>query len=391
MNLAKLLEGPAVVTHRGQKFHSRGGKQLDATASAFGIESDAHGTIGQRALDNAIALSLTPIGVWDDDQLDVLFRWQNPRPGQLLTPRYDIDSIDIASEIITLLGAQGPRIGGPFRVATWGTIPTGLAAATLYYAGVPNLAEPWKITPHLTEADALAGVNKVNITDAQAASEHAIIEQEPLTIHTFDNRKIVFHNAAILQMPSIIHSAVASMLGPCSFAAFRKNDAAWLDANSLYTITKELLTDVPPDEDDIPTQEYSGAWGAAPFDAFKFRGALTITPRIATAPVTTDRRGELGLKITNIGVQATGAPEGLTEAQMLDVLGMQGGAVARGKSKVRADLVVTGTGVHNIVYNAAPTALPQTFSVDGPRAGELAFVGARPPGSAAFYVGTAAP
>lgn len=383
MNLAKLLEGPAIITHRGQIFHSRGGAVLTPTAESFAIDTDVYGPVDQRALDNAVALTLTPIGVWSAAQLAVLFRWADPTIGQLVTPRYDIDTVTAGTDVLTLIGTAVPRTGCPVRVDSFGTLPAGLSAATTYYWGAAG-------TLHATEADALAAADPVDITDG-GTGDHVLIEQEPLTIHTFSNRKIVFHNAAITGMPSITHSAVQSLLGPVTFAAFRKNDAAWSAENSLYTITKELLTDTPPDETTIKTQEYSAAWGAAPWDAFKLRGPLTLSSQLATEPIVSDGRGLMGLKIANLTAAATGQPQGFSEEQMLDVLGLQGGAVARGASKVRSDLVITGTGVHNILYNAAARELPQTFSPRDPRAGELAWVGARTPGDAVFYVGTAAP
>jgi len=398
MNLAKLLQGPAVVIHRGVMFHSKGGSQLAPTAEAFALETDAYGDIDQRTLNSAVALTLTPIGVWTQAQIDVLYRWQNPQQGQLLTPRYDIASIDTADDEVTLLGAIGfetdylgyPRAGCPVQFSTFGTAPTGLVAGTLYYAGIPDEDVPNVITLHTSEAAAIAGTGKIDLTTA-GTGDHCLIEQEPLIIHTFTNRKIVFHNAAVVSMPPIVHSAKASLIGQVGFAAFRKNNAPWDEENSLFTITKELLVDVPPDETQIPTQEYTGAWGAAPWDAFKFRGVCTLTPAITTAPVTNDGRGDLGLIIASVKVTASGAPESATELQLMELLQMQGTGTGIGKSKTRADLVVSGSGVHNTVYNTAATALPQTFSVADPRAGEIAWVSSRTPGQPAFRVALAAP
>ena len=58
---------------------------------------------------------------------------------------------------------------------------------------------------------------------------------------------------------------------------------------------------------------------------------------------------------------------------------------------MRGDLVVSAAGVHNTLYNVAATALPQTFNVGAPRAGEVAWVSARTPGAPAFRVADAAP
>jgi hypothetical protein len=398
MNLAKLLEGPAVVIHRGQRFHFKGGLSLAPTADTFGVETDAHGVIDNRHLNNALALTGTPVGAWTADQLGVLYRWQDAQIGQLVTPRYDVSAVDTVADTITLLGPTNgaadalkyPRLGCPVRLSSDTTLPAPLVTGTLYYLGRPDAATPWLRTVHATEAQAIAGTDLINLADA-GTGDHYLIEQEPLVIHTTANRKITFHNGALVAMPPAIHTATATLLGQVGFAAFRTEGAAWSGANSLYSVTKELLVDVPPLAADIRTQEYAGTWGAAPWDAFKFRGPVTLTPTLATEPVGTDGRGDLGLKITGVSAAASGIPEGFTEAQMLDILGMQGGAVARGATKTRANLVISGTGVHTTLYNAAATALPQTFAATGPRAGELAWIGARSPGSPAFRVGTAAP
>lgn len=404
MDLARLLQGPAIIRHRGAVFHSTGGKQLAPTAEVFGIESDAYGTLDQRALNNAVALTLTPLGVWTQAHRDVLWRWQNPVLGQLLTPRFDVGTVDAGEDTVSLLGAlvhefdylNFPRLGarcmfcvGP-EAGT--TAPAGLVDGTLYYLGMPDPEEPRVRTLHTTEAAAVAGTGVVSIGDA-GAGDFFMIEQEELVIHTYQNRKITFANAAVLQMPPIVHSAVASLIGQVGFAAFRKNRAAWGDADSLYTIAKELLTDTPPAAADIPTLQYAHTWEdvGAPWEGFATRAAMTVTPQLVTAPVGNDPLGDLGLEITGVNVTAAGAPDNLSEKALLDVLGMQGGTARRGASRVRGDLTSSGTGVHTTVYNAAATALPQTFAAGSPRAGEVAWVSARTPGAPAFRVAAAAP
>lgn len=386
MNLAKLLEGPAVVTHRGVSFHSRGGGVLTPEAANFEVESDAYGTLAQRAQGNSIALALTPVGVWTDDVLDVLYRWRNARIGQLITPRYDVSAIDTVTDIVTLLGADAPRPGCPIRWASEvdADKPAAITLATTYFWGASG-----KI--YDTEAHALTddGTGKIDFAD-DGTGDQSIIEQEPLIIHTYANRKITFWNGAVTVMPGMNFSTQQTLLGAVTFEAFRKNNAAWSDENSLFTITKELLNDSVPDEADIPTQEYTLGWGAAPWDSFKLRGAGTLTPQLELSEVGNDGRGVCGRKIKKVSAAAAGAPDGFSEAQLLDILQMQGGAIARGKSRIRADLTIEGAGVFATVKNAAARTLPQTFSHDDPRAGELAWEGARTPGEAAFYVGTAA-
>ncbi len=205
------------------------------------------------------------------------------------------------------------------------------------------------------------------------------------------NRLIKFFNGAVTGMPQVIHSAIASMLGQVTFACFRRNDDAWSVANSVYSVSKVALSDTPPSAADILTQEYSLGWGASPWDSFKSRGPVTLETQLRTDPVVTDGRGTLGLKIAGLDVSAKFSPQGFSEAQMLDLLAVQGGSAARGVTRVRGDLIVTGTGVYSAVYNAAPKQLPQTFQATGPRAGELEAQGSAATSGARFFVGTAAP
>lgn len=384
MNLAKLLEGPAVVTHRGVSFHSRGGVVLTPGAENFSVDSDAYGPLALRAQGNSIALALTPIGVWTDDVLDVLYRWRNATLGQLVTPRYDISAINTATDVVTLLGTDAPRPGCPIRWAAETTKPAIVTLATTYYWGASG--KVYDTAAHALTDD---GTGKLDFADDGDGDQY-IIEQEPLIIHTYQNRKITFWNGAITGMPAINFSTQQTLLGAVTFEAFRTNDAAWADANSLYTVEKALLADSVPDESDIPTQEYAFSWGAAPWDNFGLRGAGVLTPQLQLGDVGNDAQGVCGRKILGVSANATGAPDGFSESQLLDILQLQGGTIARGKSRIRADLEISGTGVFATVKNAAATQLPQTFSPTDPRAGELAWVGARTPGEAAFYVGTAA-
>lgn len=386
MNLITEPFGPAIVTYRGITLHARGGVAYQPTSDAFAIDSDVHGTIGQRALDNAVAVTLTPIGVWTSAALAVLFRLASQQVGTLLTPRYDVDTVDDSADTLTFLGSDKPRTGCPVRIGLVGagTLPAGLSADTLYYFNADD------DTLHTSAANAAAGTSAVDITDT-GTGEFAVIEQEPLVIHGTDNRRLTLHNAAIVTPPSVTLGATQAPFGPMTFAGFIKNGAARTDANSLYTIDRAVFADSAPTVSEIPTQEYSAAWGSSPWDSFKFRGPVTFTPQVGTSPIGDDGVGTVGLMLNNLTMTASGIPHGFTTAQLADILGMQGTGAGRGVSKARAALVVTGTGVYVSLANAGAVGLPQTFSATEPRAGALAWVAARTPGSAPFTIATAAP
>jgi hypothetical protein len=388
MNLATLLEGPCNVKHRGQVFHFRGGLTVTPLRDLLVIDTDVYGPIAQRALDRSFAIAGTPIGVWTDEQLAVTHRWNNPTIGSLVTPRYDILSVTAATDVIVLVGDAEPRAGCPVRIIPFrgATLPAGSAEGTLYYWGANGKL-------YNSEANAVAGgaTGVIDITDA-GTGDFGLIEQEYIQIDALTaNRRITFHNGAVIGMPAAAFSAIQSALGAMSFGLFPKEGSSWDDANNVYTITKVALTDTPPDADEIPTQEYTAEFGADPWDEFQARGPITIVPTLRTEPIVTDALGLVGMKIAGLDVSATLAPEGFTEAQMLDLLTVQGGTAARGGNAVRGDLIVAGTGVYAALYNGAPRQLPQTFAATAQRAGELEIRGVRTPGSAAFFFGEAEP
>lgn len=390
MNLAALLDGPANATHLGQDFHFRGGLSLTPIADLFPIESDIHDALVQLGLDNTVALTGTPIGKWTAVQIAALYRTAALRKGELLTPRYDITAIDTVTGVVTHIGRATPRTGCPMRmIAAPGGILPAVSAGSV--AGIIYRSATGKFYTTQAHAVADAGASLIAFTD-DGTGDIFLIEQEPLVIDAITvNRRITFHNAAVVIPPPAILSAVATMLGQVAFGCFRKEGAALADADSLYTVEKVALADTQPDPADIPTQSCACEFGAAPFASFKSRGPVTITPTLATTPVTNDEIGTVGLQVAGRGISAQLSPEGFSHAQLLDLLAMQGGTIARGKTKVRGDLVVAGTGVHCTLYNGAPRQLPQTFQTTGPLAGQLEIVGSQNAAGDLFRFATAAP
>lgn len=388
-SLAQDLSGPCLLKHRGQVFHFRNGLKLTPLSNPFAVTSDVHGVIGQRNGPNSFILEGTPIGVWSTAQLAVLYRTALLSIGSLLTPRYDVSGVNATTNVWTLLGSSEPRAGCPVRVVAFagGVVPGGITSTTTYYWGATN-NKLYDTEAHAITDDGTTGL--IDITDT-GTDDFSLIEQEYIQVDCLTvNRRITFHNAAVLTPPPVALGSQATPLGAVQFACFPKEGIAISTANSTYTAAKQALTDTAPDPTAIPTQSYSCAFGAAPFDSFKTRGQVSLTPTLGVENIETDDGGVIGALVKDRGVSAKLTPVGLSQAQMLDLLLMQGTGASRGATKVRADLVITGTGVVCTIYNGAPRTLPQTFQA-GPLAGELEIVGAgnTTPGSAHFAFGTA--
>lgn len=385
MNLASLLEGPAFLTHLGVPLHFRGGLTVTPLAEVFGLPTDAADDLDQRDGGVSVVITGTPVGVWTAAQIAALWRTAGLGKGRLVTPRYDVSSVTPATDVIVLLGAAQPRLAGPVRfiAAPGSTVPAGLVSATTYFWGTNG-----KLYDTAANAALLGAGGVIDLTDA-GTGDFFLIEQETTVIDaTTINRRLTFHNTAIISPPPVILSANQTALGQLSIAAFLREGAARSDADSIYTDAKVALADTPPTAADIPTQEYACVFGAAPWDSFKARGPVTITPTLQTTPVTSDGRGLLGMQIAGRGITARLSPAGFSPAQLRDLLGLQGGAVGVGKSRVRGHLVVSGTGVHCTLYNGAPRSLPQTFQTAGPLAGELEIVGHQQPTGELFRFAT---
>lgn len=393
MNLANLLEGPAVVQYRGITLEFRGGLKPTASTESFEINTDRHGVIDNRRRESSIKLSGTPVGVWTDAHLAVLYpEWyRNPAVGQLVTRVLEFEEVTAGSNQVKIT-AHLLRAGCPVSLGTFGTLPAGLAVATTYYV-YPVDAD--HITFHLAEADALTGANPVDITDA-GTDEHRLVEQEPLTVWTSLGRKIVFHVGALTKMPELTFSPLETLMGGIEFECFRKNDVAPTTDNSLYTVSKAALNVTPPSAADIPTQEYALSWGAvAPWASFQSRSAVKFSPEVSLEAVESIGRGVLSRKITGGKASLTCQPGGISESAMLAALKLQGAGAGRGTSLTGNPFNIVGTGVYARMYQAQLQEVPMNFDPQNPRAGDLKWVNGRTytnnVADPIFYVGTGAP
>lgn len=397
MNLAQLLEGPCVLQYKGQTFESAGGAIVNAGNDAFSIPSDRFGPYARRANNRSITIDFNLLGVWTGDVLPILYPYTAPNFGEFVTPvrSWDASAVTVGADTIDL-PAHGLRPGTPARFGTFGTAPTvtGMTwASDLRYIGAPDADT---ITLHATEAHAIANSNLLDFTDAGSGISSLVV-QEPLVVYSPAHRtRITFHVAAVVGMPSLRFSAVQSIFSsPVRFECFGKNNQAWATANSLYTIDTAALAISAPDPDDIPTQEYSLAWGgSSPWSAFSTREAVEVAFNLSLQEVSSDQRGLLARKISDLEVTVRAVPD-VSESAILAALNLQGGTVGRGVDITGEDFVISGTGVHVTIYNAGLRNGPLRFNPNDPRAGQLEWASIRGitagVADAIFRVGTAAP
>lgn len=384
-----ILGGPAVISYKGASFWSRDNIVFDPSLSTFGVETDRFNEVDQRLDQVRASVQFTPIGILAN--LSVLFPYADLALGEWITVKRVVEAVTNAANTITIT-AHGMAQATPVRIFSSGAVPAGLSATTLYYIREVD-SDTLKFYP--TEADANADTNEIVLTD-DGSGEMTLVEQWPLTIHARSGKKLVLHNAAVSQMPTLSFKATDQLFGQITFAAYPKFGETYDEENSIYTLTTEALTEPAFNPASIITQPYTAAWGASPpWDSFTSKEGLEMSFNMSLEDQLTDSAGLVTQKLSSLSVQVAGQPIGPAESDLLTKLGLQGSGNFRGKSMAGDDLNISATGAYARLYNAALVAGPQNFSSSQDRLGQLtwqatrSFTGNDP--DPLFYVGSAAP
>lgn len=198
-----------------------------------------------------------------------------------------------------------------------------------------------------------------------------------LVIQTLAGQQITYKAAAVTKMPDVVLSAAKTLIGSVTFTAIGANNTEWTDAAKRAVIASVAFSDTSFNPADIKTQAYSVAWGStSPWNAIKTESGVTLSFNVSMDPVVTDSDGTVDMTLKDVEVTAKFTPVGVSEADLLALLKVQGSGIARGASLGgnKNDLVVTGTGVTVTVYDASPKDGPSKFGQTTLRAGEVSLV-----------------
>lgn len=372
-NIALRLAGPAVITYKGATFASKGDIQLALENSTFELQVDAYGTIDNRSAGKLATVRFVPVGAWEN--LTVLWPANLQVIGGLTTPVRSFlpAAVNTGTDVITIT-AHGFESGAAVRLFSFGVLPAGLVAGTLYYLRAVSADT---ITLHATRAAAVAGTDPVDITDAGTGT-HRLIEQEPLVMVTAEGERYTFHVAALANFPAINGVSQDTLIGEVVFDLFRKAGVPATTADSLYTL--DAAAYVPPDidPDDILTQAYTFTWGNAPWQNLETVDGIRWAPTFTTEDVVDDAEGVLAKRITGVAVTVSCRPLGLTPAAVNAALLLQGAGAGRGASLASGDdFVMEGDGVEVVMTNAGLRAGPQAAGRSVDRIGELSWFASR--------------
>ncbi len=208
----------------------------------------------------------------------------------------------------------------------------------------------------------------------------------PLVIWTLDGKKVTFLAAAVTKVPDLILSAVKSMWGNVEFTCLGGGSDAnldWTTASSFVAVTTASFTDASFAVADIITQPYAAAWGSSPWDAFKTAEGFVISQNVNLAPLVIDSTGNIDFTFGSLEVMAKCRPVGISEAQLIAALGIQGTGFARGGSLAAGatNLVITGGTTPKLVTVTINKANIETagfeFGATTLRVGEVGFVATR--------------
>ncbi len=204
----------------------------------------------------------------------------------------------------------------------------------------------------------------------------------PLVIQTLAGTSLTFAAAAVTKMPQIVLSAARTLLGPVEFTCLGKDNTAWNANSSVYATAASGFSDTGFVEAGIITQSYNIAWGTgAPWSSLQTRDGVVVDFDLGLEPVETDAEGLVDLTLARLTASAKMRPVGLTEAQILAALALQGTGSARGRSLNAGGqtLSIAGTGGQvSVVLNGANLkTADQLFGAKSLRIDQITFVSTR--------------
>ena len=391
-SVAQLISGPCLMTYRGATFRSKGDVTLDLALETFVVETGILGQVDERTREHPVRLHFVPGGEWAN--LGVLFPYQTTPFGDYVTPQRTIFAI--SGSVDVYCPSHGYLAGDAVVANAYGgTIVSPLVANGTYYVH-PVSSDAF--TLHNSYVDSISGANPISL--AMGAGVTRLVTNNPLTIQTQAGQLFTYGNAAVVQMPEIIGSAVATTLGEVIFEAFLVDGDDWSAPNSLFT---QVLNPWPGDPtfnpQNILTEEISAAWGAlVPWNLFSTKAGWRVRFAMTLTPVEVDSVGIITRRLSNLVVTAHSTPIGIQEADLTTALYLQGTNAGRGRSlaaygnDLKLSAVAGNFGVR--IYNAALKGGPEMFSLKLDRIGEVTWVATRTFNAGVpqplFWVGTQA-
>ena len=202
----------------------------------------------------------------------------------------------------------------------------------------------------------------------------------PLVIQTRDGKRLTLSAAAVTSMPDIVLSAGQTLVGPVEITGIGTDATEWTTDNSIITVASQAFSDTGFSSSAIKTQPYTAAWGgSSPWSSFQSMDGFRVSFDLGLSEIVTDSDGLVDMTVRDLAVRCRCRPMGITEAQLVTALKLQGTGNSRGRSLNSGSnsLVITGTGVSVTLTGAALKVGGMEFGTTTPRIGEVEFVATR--------------
>lgn len=219
-----------------------------------------------------------------------------------------------------------------------------------------------------------------------------------VVIHpTSGAEKLTFSAGAVTKMPGLMLSAVETSFKEMEITCLIKNNTDRSAADALLTLAAtDAFTDTSYSLASIYTVPYSASLASlsAPWAAIETEGGFEIDFDLATAPVTVNSIGMVDMSVAGLDISVKFKPVGMTTAQVLDRLKIQGSGMARGVdiSASANNLTITGgsTKPQVVINSVRLKSAPQIYGSEALRHDTLEFIATRPTAAAMFSIGLAA-
>jgi hypothetical protein len=205
----------------------------------------------------------------------------------------------------------------------------------------------------------------------------------PLDILSLGGQKISYKAAALTTLPEIYMGAKRTAFGSMEFTCLLANGVGVQTANSLVTIAAQAFADLTWQQFDITkvvTEAPAITWSTGVPTTFKCVDGVTISFNLSIEPVEVDEDGIVDYTLADVGVMAKFTPVGITEADLLTHLKLQGpDAPKRGASLGASgyDLLVENSLGSVTIKQAAIKTAGYRFGKTVLRHGEIGLVGVR--------------
>jgi hypothetical protein len=195
-------------------------------------------------------------------------------------------------------------------------------------------------------------------------------------VHSLAGQKVTFHASALTKMPNLkLSTTDTAFSGDAEITALRKNNTDPVTADSFATVAATAWAGAF-DVADIKGGLYVGTWGTAVFQTAE---GWDIEFEMGTTPHYADGIGTYDMTLDDVTVRAKCRPIGLSEADLLASLNIQGATAGLGATMRSAnDLVIAATGGLTVTLKAAAMVEgPMEWGRNALRVGEIGFIAHR--------------